>query len=54
MSNDVKRLVTVLAALLLAALTFELPAGRSVWSATGYGSLASLLEGFNSRSAKAG
>ncbi|MFI7018261.1 hypothetical protein [Streptomyces sp. NPDC050164] len=33
---------------------FELPAGRSVWSATGYGSLASPLDGFNSRNAKAG
>ncbi|MEU6906708.1 hypothetical protein ABZ935_15380 [Streptomyces coeruleorubidus] len=33
---------------------FELPAGRSVWSATGYGSLASPLDGFNSRSGKAG
>ncbi|MFJ4975694.1 hypothetical protein ACIP6X_10195 [Streptomyces coeruleorubidus] len=33
---------------------FELPAGRSVWSATGYGSLASPLDGFNARSAKAG
>ncbi|MET9682053.1 hypothetical protein [Streptomyces coeruleorubidus] len=32
---------------------FELPAGRSVWAATGYGSLASLLDGFNSRSSKA-
>ncbi|MFF7766759.1 hypothetical protein ACFZC7_09585 [Streptomyces massasporeus] len=27
---------------------FEVPAGRSVWSATGYGSLMSPLEGFNS------
>jgi hypothetical protein len=33
---------------------FELPAGLSVWSATGYGSLASPLDGFNARSAKAG
>jgi hypothetical protein len=33
---------------------FELPAGRSVWSATGYGSLASPLDGFNSRRAEAG
>ncbi|MFH9062343.1 hypothetical protein ACH4GM_14145 [Streptomyces coeruleorubidus] len=33
---------------------FELPAGRSVWSATGYGSLASPLDGFDSRGAKAG
>ena len=31
---------------------FELPAGRSVWSATGYGSLASPLDGFNSRSTR--
>jgi hypothetical protein len=33
---------------------FELPAGRSVWAATGYGSLMSPLEGFSSRRAKAG
>ncbi|GAP53132.1 hypothetical protein [Streptomyces azureus] len=32
---------------------FELPAGRSVWSATGYGSLASPLDGINSRRLKA-
>ncbi|WP_244207323.1 hypothetical protein [Streptomyces swartbergensis] len=32
---------------------FELPAARSVWSATGYGSLASTLDGFNSRKAQA-
>nr|WP_237556682.1 hypothetical protein [Streptomyces sp. SID5464] len=32
---------------------FELPAGRSVWSATGYGSLTSPLDGFTSRSARA-
>ncbi|MEU0384479.1 hypothetical protein [Streptomyces chartreusis] len=32
---------------------FELPAGRSVWSATGYGSLTSPLDGFNSRRAHA-
>lgn len=32
---------------------FELPAGRSMWAATGYGSLASPLDGYNSRSAKA-
>lgn len=31
---------------------FELPAGRSVWSATGYGSLMPPLEGFNSRRSK--
>ncbi|MFH8894901.1 hypothetical protein ACH4HG_00630 [Streptomyces coeruleorubidus] len=28
---------------------FELPAGRSVWAATGYGSLMSPLDGFNAR-----
>ncbi|CAM5455059.1 hypothetical protein [Streptomyces coeruleorubidus] len=33
---------------------FELPAGRSVWSATGYGSLMQPLDGFNSRGAKTG
>jgi hypothetical protein len=32
---------------------FERPAGRSVWAATGYGSLASPLDGYNSRSARA-
>jgi hypothetical protein len=32
---------------------FELPAGRSVWSATGYGSLTPTLDGFTSRRAKA-
>ncbi|MFH8500265.1 hypothetical protein [Streptomyces coeruleorubidus] len=31
---------------------FELPAGRSVWSATGYGSLMPLLDGFTSRRAR--
>ncbi|MEU1938625.1 hypothetical protein ACH49O_32100 [Streptomyces coeruleorubidus] len=33
---------------------FELPAGRSVWSATGYGSLMQPLDGFNSRGSKTG
>ncbi|MEU0193067.1 hypothetical protein ABZ250_24830 [Streptomyces afghaniensis] len=32
---------------------FELPAGRSVWAATGYGSLMPPLEGINSRSGRA-
>ncbi|GAA2424228.1 hypothetical protein [Streptomyces coeruleofuscus] len=33
---------------------FEIPAGRSVWSATGYGSLMQPLDGFNSRRTKTG
>ncbi|MFF7795336.1 hypothetical protein [Streptomyces sp. NPDC007991] len=32
---------------------FEVPAGRSVWAATGYGSLTPVLDGFTSRSARA-